>query len=160
MQIEELSAAHTATDCVTGHSAIDHYLHATALAEQDQGLSRVYLAVEPDHSVIGFFTLSPMSLRLDALLSVLPVLITAPYPQIGGYLLGRMGVHAARAGEGIGGALVARAAEIARAQRGHVGGLFLAVDPKDEGLCDFYAKFGFRRLDPTGVRRRMILPLA
>lgn len=159
MQIEELDAAHSVTGCVTGHAAIDHYLHAAALTEQSQGLARVYLAVEPDRRVVGFFTLSPMSLRLDALLSVLPVLTATPYPQLGGFLLGRMGVHAARSGEGIGGALVARATEIARAQRGQVGGVFLAVDPKDEGLCHYYAKFGFVRLDPTGVRRRMILPL-
>lgn len=159
MQIEVLDATHDVTNCVTGHAAIDHYLHAMALTEQEQGLSRVYLAVEPDRRVVGFFTLSPISLRLDALLSVLPVLMAAPYPQIGGYLLGRMGVHASRAGEGIGGALVARAAEIARLQQRHVGGVFLAVDPKDDKLCGFYAKFGFRRLDPTSVRRRMILPL-
>lgn len=158
MKIEVLTAAHLVKKCVTGHADIDRYLHVLALAEQAQGLATVHLAVEPDQTVVGFFTLSPMSLRLDALVSVLPSLAAGPYPQVGGYLLGRMGVHAARQGQDIGSALVARASDLARAQRGQAGGAFLAVDPKDDRLCGFYARFGFRRLDPTGVRRRMLLP--
>jgi hypothetical protein len=86
-----------------------------------------------------------------------PSLAGLVYPDIGGYLLGRMGVHASRKDGGIGKAMVWRAKRIA--QQSGAGGAFLAVDPKDDALIGYYAKFGFLRLDPSGVRRRMILSL-
>ena len=159
LRLEVLTAAHAVTTCTTGDAEIDHYLHALALAEQAQGLATVYVAVMTDGDVVGYFTLSPLSLRLSALAGVLPGIADTSYPQIGGYLLGRMGVHKSRQSRGVGSALVAQAADMARAQRGRVGGVFLAVDPKTDKLCGFYARFGFRRLDSTGARRRMILPL-
>ena len=54
-------------------------------------------------------------------------------------------------------ALVMRAAQIAKQEASIVGGMFLAVDPKDDRLVTWYAKQDFLRL---GQRtRRMILPL-
>jgi GNAT superfamily N-acetyltransferase len=114
-------------------------------------------AVDADESILGFFTLSPLSLRLDQLSVALPSLVGAVYPQIGGYLLGRMGVHAARQGSGIGAAMVASAEAIA--QQSRTGGVFLAVDPKDDDLVGYHVKFGFERLAPHGPRRRMIRSL-
>jgi len=156
-RLEVLSAAHAVTTCVTGTEALDSYLHRLALAEQAQGLATVHVAVDADESIIGFFTLSPLSLRLDQLSVALPSLAGAIYPQIGGYLLGRMGVHAARQGGGIGAAMVASAEAIA--QQSRTGGVFLAVDPKDDNLIGYYVKFGFERLAPNGPRRRMVRSL-
>ena len=157
LQLEVLTAAHAVTRCVTGTEAIDTYLHTLALAEQAQGLATVHVAVDANASIVGFFTLSPLSLRLDQLSVALPSLAGAVYPQIGGYLLRRMGVHAARQGRGIGAAMVARADAIAR--QSQTGGVFLAVDPKDDDLIGYYGKFGFERLAPNGPRRRMIRSL-
>lgn len=157
--IDVLNQSHHVETCITGNPEIDLYLQTMALGEQEQGLATVHLAVDPDHNIVGFFTLSPLTLKLGALAALLPDIGAVRYPQVGGFLLGRMGVHRARQGEHIGSALVGRAKDIAQAQRTQVGGVFLAVDPKDEGLCNFYWKFGFRRLDPTGVRLRMIVPL-
>lgn len=154
LKLEVLSAAHAVTTCVTGSAPIDSYLHTMALAEQAQGLATVYVALESDQSVVGFFTLSPLSLRLKQLSVALPSLAGAVYPDIGGYLLGRMGVHALRKDRGIVKAMVWRAKQIA--QQSGTGGVFLAVDPKDDELIGYFAQFGFERLDSTGVRRRLI----
>lgn len=156
-RLEVLTAAHAVTTCVTGTEAIDTYLHTLALAEQAQGLATVHVVADAHESIIGFFTLSPLSLRLDQLSVALPSLAGAVYPQIGGYLLGRMGVHAARQRSGVGAAMVASAEAITRQSR--TGGVFLAVDPKDDDLIAFYAQFGFERLAPNGPRRRMIRSL-
>jgi GNAT superfamily N-acetyltransferase len=160
LRLERLTAKHAVADCITGQVEIDTYLHRVALTEQTQGLAAVWVAVGSDDTVRGFFTLSPISLRLDKLLNALPELQGTPYPQVGGYLLGRMGVNSAQQRNRVGSALVARAVEMVQAQLPHVGGAFLAVDPKTESLCAFYARLGFRRLDPSGVTRRMILKLA
>ena len=157
VRLEVLTAAHAVTTCVTGTEALETYLHTLALAEQAQGLATVHVAVDADESILGFFTLSPLSLRLDQLSVALPSLAGAVYPQIGGYLLGRMGVHAARQRSGIGAAMVASAEAIA--QQSRTGGVFLAVDPKDDDLVGYYVKFGFERLAPHGPRRRMIRSL-
>ena len=59
----------------------------------------------------------------------------------------------------MGASLVAAAIKIARDVRGEVGGVFLAVDPKNDRLLAWYEQleFGFRRLDPA--KRRIILKL-
>ena len=157
LKLEVLTAAHAVTTCMTGNAPIDSYLHTMALAEQAQGLATVHVVLESDQSIVGFFTLSPLSLRLKQLSVALPSLSGAVYPDIGGYLLGRMGVHALRKDGGIAKAVVWRAKQIA--QQSGTGGVFLAVDPKDDDLVGYYAQFGFERLDSTGVRRRMILSL-
>ncbi len=51
----------------------------------------------------------------------------------------------------VGAALGARAAQIAKQEAHVVGGLFIAVDPKDDGLAGWYAKQDFQ---PLGGKRR------
>lgn len=125
------------------------------------GLSSATLAIDAKDktTVVGFFTLSPLSINLDPrLLSALQIDAGAiPYPRVGGYLLGRMGVHTTYAGKGVGRALVAVAVHHARRSRSETGGVFLAVDPKDESLVSWYAPLGFTRI--VSAQRRLILKL-
>ena len=82
---------------------------------------------------------------------------TVPYPAIGGFLLGRLGVQTSLQGKGVGEALVMRAAQIAKREAEVVGGVFLAVDPKTDRLVAWYSRQDFIRLG--GQTRRMVLPL-
>ena len=164
MRLTVLTDGIDVTSCRTGNADIDVYLHRFARAEQERGLATVYVAIDDAGTVAGFFTLSPLSLSLDKLAHVFPVLAQSPYPQLGGYLLGRMGVHRPRQHNQLGGALVARAADIARAHRRTAGGVFLAVDPKaplagERDLIGYYERFGFVLMDPLKIRRRMVLAL-
>ena len=147
-----------------GAAEIDEFLNRDALTEQTAGLSQVWLATDPDAAtsddfVAAYFTLSPLSIPLTpAVLAALDV-GSVPYRAVGGYLLGRLGVAARLQGQGMGASLVAAAIKIARDVRGEVGGVFLAVDPKNDRLLAWYEQleFGFRRLDPA--KRRIILKL-
>jgi ribosomal protein S18 acetylase RimI-like enzyme len=147
----------------SGADAIDLYLKSQALAEQSAGLSTAWVAM--DHTkrvgtVIGYFTLSPTSVRLDVRVQqLLPTKV--PYPNIGGYLLGRLGVDVHYQGGEWGRVLVAAAVDIAHQLRAAGGGVFLAVDPKNDRLAAWYdaLDFGFVPLDPSGHRRRRILKL-
>jgi GNAT superfamily N-acetyltransferase len=155
-RVEGLAPTHKVGAFSCGDSEIDEYLHNLALVEQSQGLSRVYGLVDRDE-IRGYFTLSPISIRLDEALLTTLGLAAVPYPQIGGFLLGRLGVDKSLQGQGIGKALVARASQIAARQQPIVGGVFLAVDAKTDRLVAWYEELTFKRLSPT--RRRLILPL-
>lgn len=159
LRLERLALGHRLGSCRTGDPEIDHYLHHAARIEQAQGLAAVHVAVDRHDAVVGFFTLSPLSLRADSRLHHLLGRNGLPYPQLGGFLLGRMGVDRARQGKGIGGELIELAVHTSAAHITHVGGAFLAVDPKSDTLVSYYERFGFVRIDPTGVRRRMLRTL-
>jgi len=157
--IEHLTAAHEVAVCVTGDPAIDEYLHRLALAEQARGLAAVHVAISEALGVVGFFTLSPLGLRVDENLERVLATTGLPYRQLGGYLLGRLGVDKDHQGKGVGAALVSEAVGIARAQQTTAGGVFLAVDPKTTELAAWYRRLGFAPLEPNQRRLRMVFPL-
>lgn len=147
-----------------GAAEIDEYLKTHALMEQAQGLSSVWLAIDndgqgPSSPIAGYFSLSPLSIRLSDSLLESVGLSDVQYRTVGGYLLGRLGVAVHLQGKGLGAVLIAMAIKIARQVRHEAGGAFLAVDPKSAELLAWYESldFGFRRLDPS--RSRLVLRL-
>lgn len=166
-RLETLTADHPVRSfrCGTrpGAEDIERFLQERALAEQASGLSSVMLAIDPvaqeNERIVGFFTLSPLSVALSPAVLTAMGLADAPYRTAGGYLLGRLGVSGERQGQGLGAVLVAAAIRVARRAKRETGGVFLAVDPKNDALLAWYEQlqFGFRRLDPA--RRRLVLPL-
>jgi predicted N-acetyltransferase YhbS len=117
------------------------------------------VATSAAHGVVGFFTLSPLSLRVDENLERALATTGRPYRQLGGYLLGRMGVDTRHQRTGLGAELAAEAIGIARAQQTTTGGVFLAVDPKTTELAAWYRRLGFVPLEPNQRRLRMVFPL-
>jgi len=152
-----LGRAHVVGDFDSGDPDIDAFLRDRAATEQAMGFSQIYVTSDPAGSVAGYFTVSPVTVRVEpALLRTIGV-GAAPYPLIGGFLLGRLGVARRLHGRGIGAALVMRAAQITKREAALVGGSFLAVDPKTEELVAWYARLDFVRLGEK--TRRMVLPL-
>lgn len=149
-----------------GSAEIDVYLKTLASIEQQLGLASVRVAVdlrsETAHRVAGFFTLSPLSVPLSAVVLSALGLDSAPYRNVGGFLLGRLGVDVDYQGRQLGSLLVAAAISLARKAQGDVGGVFLAIDPKSEALLRWYEQldFGFTRLNPNdAAKRRLVLRL-
>jgi hypothetical protein len=152
-----LAPAHVVGAFACGDTDIDAFLHHRARAEQLAGFSQVYVTANAAREVVGYFTLSPITVRIEPeLLSHLGV-TSAPYAVIGGFLLGRLGVAITAQRRGIGEALVMRAAQLAKREAAVVGGAFLAVDPKTDSLVQWYARQEFVSLGAK--TRRMILPL-
>ena len=160
LRLESLSSEHSIAAFSSGMAAIDDFIRTQALPEQALGLSSVTVAVDPmtQGKVVAYFSLSPMSIRLDGrLLSALGIpKESIPYPFVGGFLLGRLGVEKSYQGQGIGEALVAIAVERCRKQRDSTGGVFLAVDAKTDELIPYYVKLGFARI---GEGRRLVMRL-
>jgi hypothetical protein len=152
-----LSSVHRTDDFFCGDQEIDAFLKMRATQEQHVGLSQVYVTTDSEHRVRGYFTISPLTVRIEPKLIETLELGDVPYPVVGGFLLGRLGVCMVLQGQGIGELLVMRAAQIAQREAAIVGGAFIAVDPKTEKLGRWYAKQEFIPLGKGS--RRMILPL-
>ena len=153
-----LAPTHNVGAFVCGDADIDAYLRERAVIEQDLNLCQVYVIADAADRVWAYGTLSPVSVRIEGELLKAVGLTQSPYKMIGGYLLGRLGVDRQLQGQGVGKAIVARLARIAAQQRQVTGGVFLAVDPNDDGLVAWYEKLGFRRLEPRF--RKVVLPLS
>lgn len=161
IKLETLTAQHSIAAFSCGEPAIDSFLHTQALPEQEMGLSTVQVVCEAERPglVIAFYTISPLSIRIDPrLLAALqiPADKQIPYPQAGGFLLGRLGVQNEFQGQGIGGSLIGIAMGRLRKGLPTTGGVFLAIDPKTERNRNSYAKLGFRQILS---QNRMILKL-
>lgn len=141
-----------------GAADVDRYLRESARAEQAARLAAVWIvedaaAVTGERRIVGFFTLSPTGVRLSpAVVEALGIM--APYHTIGGWLLGRMGLAVQYQGQDRGRLLVASAIAMARKYRRATAGSFLAVDPANAKLMQWYLglDFGFRRLAPDDPR--------
>ena len=155
--IVPLAPTHKIGAFVSGNEDIDRFLHDLAVAEQSLGLSQVYVVADAAGEVVAYFTLSPLTIRVEPALLERLRIGAAPYPAIGGFLLGRLGVTTGLQRQGVGEALVMRAAQIAKREARVVGGMFLAVDPKNDQLVTWYAKQEFMALGSK--TRRMVLPL-
>jgi len=152
-----LSTEHHVRDFTCGDAEIDSFLRERAAVEQALQLSQVYVTVDAHKAVRAFFTISPLTVRVEPVLLARLGVGAVPYPSIGGFLLGRLGVAVDLQGQGIGEALVVRAAQIVKREAEFVGGVFLAVDPKDDRLMAWYARQSFVALG--GRTRRMVLGL-
>ncbi len=150
-----------------GAKEIDDYLRTSALQEQEAGLSAVWVVIDTDaervdNVVVGFFTLSPVTVKVNPAVTAAVGLQSVSYPAVGGWLLGRLGVAVSHQGGTMGRDLVAAARDKALELRESGGGAFLVVDPKNDALAAWYdsLQFGFQRLDPTNARvRRIFLKL-
>jgi hypothetical protein len=171
LKLTKLTSGHAvnAFTCGTkpGATEIDDYIRTSALQEQEAGLSVVWLVIDTDadraeDAIVGFFSLSPVTVKVNPAVTAAVGLQSISYPAIGGWLLGRLGVAVKHQGGTMGRDLVAAARDKALELRESGGGAFLVVDPKNDELSAWYASlhFGFQRLDPTNAKvRRIFLKL-
>ncbi len=107
----------------------------------------------PDR-IAGYYTLSAASIALEKLphdlIKKLP-----RYPELPATLLGRLARDISYKGQGIGNLLMVDALKRANESSSIIGSVAVITDPKDERAEQFYAEFGFKRLDD----RRMFLPM-
>ena len=170
MKLTKLTADHPvqAFTCGSkpGAEEIDGYFRTSALLEQENGLSAVWVLIDTDATrdddrIVGFFTLSPVGVKVNPVVTE-AIGLRIAYPAVGGWLLGRLGVAVQHQGDEVGRDLVAAARDKALELRASGGGAFLVVDPKNDKLAAWYdsLQFGFQRLDPTNPKvRRIFLKL-
>lgn len=156
--LELLSDDHGRKGFRCGKDSLECYLRETARGHLAKGVSITRVLVERNarkpKPVLGFFTLTSTVASAANWPGVAKGLPSMPVPLV---LLGRIAVAENWQERGIARLLLAAARQIAAASMRGAGGIGMAVDPADEELVAFYAKYGFRRVDDGSLR--MFLPL-
>lgn len=156
--LELLSDDHDRKGFRCGKDSLERYLRETAKGHLVKGVSITRVLVDRNarkpKAVLGYFTLTSTVASAANWPGAAKGLPSMPVPMV---LLGRIAVAEDWQGQGIARLLLAAARQIAAASMRGAGGIGMAVDPADEELVAFYAKYGFRRVDDESLR--MFLPL-
>ncbi|UXH80581.1 GNAT family N-acetyltransferase [Roseateles amylovorans] len=135
-----ITAAHDCSAFTCTHTPLTDWLQRRALPNQAAGASRTYVVSTSDQQVVGYYALAPGAVAADATPGALRRNMPQPIPV---FVLGRLAVHSAWQGLGIGSGLlrdaVLRSAEAAQI----VGGRALLCHSIDEQAKGFYCKHGF-----------------
>lgn len=138
-----------------GVSELDEWFPRRAGQDQKRHVSRVFVAVDPTQSVVGFYSLSSFAFSVHDL----PEGIARKLPRcdaIPGALIGRLARHVRVRGHGIGELLVADAIHRVLEVRRSLAVFAIVVDAKNDRAAAFYRGFGFR---PFPLRQnRLFLP--
>ncbi|MCA8912421.1 MAG: GNAT family N-acetyltransferase [Planctomycetes bacterium] len=151
MPVEPLGKKHDRRNFQCGVPALDRYFRELAGQHDRRGVAAVYVLPGDDGKrVIGYYTLSNLSVRLE----VLPNALMKGLPghqELPAFLIGRLAVDEDFMGQGHGAYLLADALHRCTEYRHLSGALFIVVDAKDETSAEFYACHGFVRLtdDPN-----------
>jgi len=155
-RIETLGTEHRRDDFSSGTEALDQYLRERAGQDVRRRIASPFVLIAAaTGDVAGYYTLSATSLDLTVLPAELARKLPR-HPTVPATLLGRLAVHRAHQGRGLGAALLVDA--IQRAARNEIASFALVVEAKDDRARLFYEHHGF--LGFRDDERRLFLPLA
>ena len=127
-----------------GQAELDDWFRRRASQDERRNIARVFVAVNPDLGVVGFYSLSSFKLDLDDL----PEELARKLPRYDGVpaaLIGRLARDSRVRGKGIGELLVADAVRRILSAAHSLAVFAIMVDAKNERAATFYEGFGFRR---------------
>ncbi|MGE3831849.1 MAG: GNAT family N-acetyltransferase [Parvibaculaceae bacterium] len=142
--LEPLGKQHDRTKFACGEAALDDWFRRRAGQDERRNIARVFVAVDSELGVVGFYSLS--SFKLDA--GDLPEEIARKIPRYDGIpaaLIGRLARDIRVRGKGVGELLVADAVRRILSAAQSLAVFAIVVDAKDERAANFYEGFGFRR---------------
>ena len=127
----------------SGVVELDEYLHRFALQQSKKGIAVVRVLVDTDMPkiILGYYSLS--GAQLDAVQMDARTQQKLPRYPVPCFRLGRLAVHAAHHGSGLGRILIGCAVERCLEARKNVAAYALLVDAKSEKAQAFYAHYGF-----------------
>lgn len=157
-RIERISKRHGARFFACGDAALDAYLVPFARQDDESGLARTFVAVEPDNParVVGYYSISAGAIdRPD-----LPAEATRRFPRFPAPAarLVRLAVDQAFQGQGVGEDLLIDALSRVLAAAEDVGIVAVVAHAKHEKARRFYARYGFETLPDR--RFALWLPMA
>jgi GNAT superfamily N-acetyltransferase len=155
VRIEPLGKQHDRATFTSGQSDIDDWFRRRASQDERRNIARVFVAMDHERGVIGFYSLSSYTLVLDDL----PADLTRRLPRydaIPAARIGRLARDERVRGQGVGELLLADAVRRILGAARSVAVFAIVVDAKDDNAVGFYRRFGFQPfpLQP----RRLFLP--
>jgi ribosomal protein S18 acetylase RimI-like enzyme len=150
-----LHEVHNRAAFCSDSAPLDRYFQQMVTQDVRRRVAACYVALAPDGSVAGYYTLAAASVLLQdlppAILKKLP-----RYPSVPAVRMGRLAVSREFKGQGLGAALLADA--LARAVKSEIAAYAMLVDAKDKIAADFYRYHGFIALEHMPLT--LFLPLA
>lgn len=134
---------HDRSSFTCGVAALEEYLLRFAAQQSKKGVSVVRVLVDSSspQMILGFYTLSAAQIEVDQLdEKVRKKLPRYPVPC---FRMGRLAVHTAHHGQGLGKVLIGCAVDRCLAAKSHVAAYALLVDAKDKQAKKFYEHYGF-----------------
>ena len=154
-QVVLLDTQHNRKPFTCGTSALDHYFKNQVSQDIKRRVASCFVALAPDQSIAGFYTLSATSVNLTDL-PVSNAKKLPRYPLVPAVRMGRLAVSNTHRGLGLGAALLASALQ--RAASADIAAYAFVVDAKDDQAAKFYTHHGFTSLPDAALT--LFLPLA
>ena len=155
--IRPLDSDHHRSEFHSGAASLDAYIKKQARQDVKRRVSRVFVATRVDqpNSILGYYTLSTLSIEL----SQLPQALVRKLPRypVPAALLGRLAVNQVSQGHGVGKMLLIDAIKRTLAVSDEIAIYAMVVDAIDERAQHFYEQFGFSLL--SSEKHRLFLPL-
>ena len=155
LRVVPLSAEHDRSTFASGSEPLDNFFRQRVTQDIHRRVTACFVTLSADDRVAGYYTLASASLVL-ATLPPETVRKLPRYPTTPAVRLGRLAVHQAFRGQGLGGAMLADA--LARAVRSEIAAFAMTVDAKNEAALTFYLHHGFIPLPDSPMT--LFLPLA
>jgi GNAT superfamily N-acetyltransferase len=125
-----------------GVAALDEWFHRRAGQDEKRNMARVFIAIDDQRGIVGFYSLSSFTLAITDLTTEhakgLP-----RYDLIPAALIGRLARDERVRGEGIGGLLLADAVRRVIGATRSLAVFAIVVDATDEKAAVFYHNIGF-----------------
>jgi predicted GNAT family N-acyltransferase len=140
-----------------GTEILDNYLKTQAAQDVRKHAAVVYVATPDSKTILGYYTLSQYSVRLDQI----PVEVSRKFPKysaVPATLLGRLARDLSTRDQGMGELLLVDALYRSLEMSKRVASAAIVTDATDQKASDFYKRYGFIELPKT--ERRLFLPMA
>ncbi|HEX9942707.1 MAG TPA: GNAT family N-acetyltransferase [Thermoanaerobaculia bacterium] len=153
--IEPLGKHHDRAGFSCGQPDLNDWFRLRASQDEKRNVARVFVAVDPELGVVGFYSLSSLSLSLGTLPEEIAHKLPR-YDAIPAALIGRLARDQRVRGQGVGELLLADAIRRILGAGRSIAVFAIVVDAKDERATDFYKAFGFRAF-PLSPQRLFLL---
>lgn len=154
-RVTPLDAGHDRLAFESGSGPLDRYFREQVTQDIRRRVAACFVALTDEERIVGFYTLAATSLLLGDLPANLQKKLPR-YPSVPAVRLGRLAVDQTFKGQGLGGALLADALDLAA--RSEIAAYTMLVDAKDESAAAFYQHHGFIPLQDSPFS--LFLPLA
>jgi ribosomal protein S18 acetylase RimI-like enzyme len=155
--IEPLGKHHNRAEFSCANPALDDWFRHRASQDERRNVARVFVAIDEERGIVGFYSLSSFTLAIDDLPADTARKLPR-YDSIPAALIGRLARDHKARGLGVGELLLADAVHRILAAGRSMAVFAIVVDAKDDNAVAFYEGFGFLRF-PTRPRR-LFLPTA
>ena len=153
--IEPLNKGHDRKSFQCGQADLDDWFQRRASQDDKRNVARVFVACDDKHGVIGFYSLTSITLTIDGLPEEIGRKLPR-YEAIPAALIGRLARDIRVRGRGIGELLLADAVRRIISAGRTLAVFAIVVDAKDAAALAFYEGFGFRPF-PQHPRRLFLL---